>query len=430
MVFQNFTLVPALTVAENIALFLPDQSAILNVKQIAARIDEVSEKYQLHVDPLKVVRQLSVGEQQKVEVLKPLLAGAKILILDEPTKVLVPHEIEGLFRVFEDLRKDGYAILFITHKLPEVLSCAQRVTVMRAGQVAGTLLREEATEESLVHLMFGDTPLDDVRLGDSPRPDDSTPLLQLNEVWTKKQARSVGVTGVSLEVFPGEIVGIAGVSGSGQKELGDLILGVQGCASGAKHLFGEDAIRWSVAKVRSSGVAFVPEDPLTMAAIPWMSVRENMALGYTWEYARNGGLSMDWPAVEADADQSFAELGLTAPPYFKPIGTLSGGNLQRTVLARELAHHPKLILAFYPTRGLDVPSAIAVRQQLATMRDAGGGVLLISEDLGELFTLSDRLIVLYQGRIVGQFTPGEIDMAKIGHFMTGSNVEFENAGLE
>ena len=425
MVFQNFTLVPALTVAENIALFLPDLDSVPDMKQIASRIEEISERYHLQVNPWTTVRQLSVGEQQKVEVLKLLLAGARILILDEPTRVLVPHEIEGLFRVFEDLCRDGYAIVFITHKLPEVLSCAQRITVMRGGRMAGTIPRKEATEDSLVRLMFGGRQLKEVRPGISTVSVGAAPLLELRQVETQAQGLSVRLIDIDLKVMPGEIVGIAGVSGSGQKELGDLILGVQGCAHGVKYLFGEDATHWPVAKVRASGVAFVPEDPLTMAAVPWLTVRENMALGYTWKYARRGGLSMDWSAVQQDIERSFTELELDIPPYFMPISALSGGNLQRAILARELAHQPKLILAFYPTRGLDVPSAIAVRQQLVNMQNSGGGVLLISEDLGELFKLSDRLLVLYQGQIVGQFGPEEISMAELGHLMTGSKVQHE-----
>jgi ABC-type uncharacterized transport system ATPase subunit len=423
MVFQNFTLVPALTVAENIALFLPDLGPVLDLREIAARIEETSRRYHLQVNPWTPVRQLSVGEQQKVEVLKLLLAGARFLILDEPTRVLVPHEIEGLFQIFEDLRRDGYAIVFITHKLPEVLGCAQQITVMRGGHVAGSIRREEATEDSLVRLMFGDTQLDEVRLGFPTASAGATPLLELGHAGTQAQGLSVSLKDISLRVMPGEIVGIAGVSGSGQKELGDLILGVQACAHGAKFLFGEDATRWPVARVRARGVAFVPEDPLTMAVVPWLTVQENMALGHTWKYARHGGLSVDWPAVQRDMERSFTELGLDVPPYSVPISALSGGNLQRAILARELAQHPKLILAFYPTRGLDVPSAIAVRRQLVNTRNSGGGVLLISEDLGELFEFSDRLLVLYQGRIVGQFRPEETSMAEVGRLMTGSEAE-------
>jgi general nucleoside transport system ATP-binding protein len=251
------------------------------------------------------------------------------------------------------------------------------------------------------------------------------PLLELRQVETLAQGSGIQLAGIDLKIMPGELVGVAGISGSGQKELGDLILGLHRPAGGIKLLFNKDATRWPVAKVRASGVAFVPEDPLAMAAVPWMTVRENMALGYTWEYALQGGLSMNWLAVQRDAERSFARLGLDVPPYFAPISTLSGGNLQRAILARELAHKPKLILAFYPTRGLDVPSANAVRRELLEVRNSGGGILLISEDLGELFAYSDRLLILYQGRIVGQFKPQDISMTEVGHLMTGSKAHHD-----
>jgi simple sugar transport system ATP-binding protein len=336
--------------------------------------------------------------------------------------VLVPHEVAGLFQVFEKLRADGYAIVFITHKLREVLANANRITVMRHGQVAGTLLGAEANEDTLVSLMFGMLPPEQIRPNIKTPKSDSAPLLELRQVDTRSQAMGVSLSGVDLRIMPGEIVGVAGVSGSGQKELGDVILGLETCVQGTKHLSGQDASRWSTARIRASGVAFIPEDPLTMAGVPMLSVQENMALGDPSRYALRYGMSMDWPHVQRDIEQSFDRLGLPVPPLNAPIRILSGGNLQRLILARELAHNPKLILAFYPNRGLDVPSATSVRRLLVAARDSGSGVLLISEDLGELFSLSDRLLVLYQGRIAGRFVPGEISMAKLGHLMTGSKV--------
>jgi simple sugar transport system ATP-binding protein len=422
MVFQNFALVPALTVVENIALFLPDLPILLDLPALARKIEQLGTQYHLEINPYSSVRTLSVGEHQKIEVLKLLLAGAKILIFDEPTKVLVPHEVEGLFRVFDDLCAHGYAIIFITHKLPEVMICADRITVMRHGSVSGTLMRASATEDSLVNLMFGATEWQLPPTERLPTQRDATPLLTLRQIDTHAEGMAVKLEGIDLSVMPGEIVGVAGVSGSGQKELGDLILGLQNPIRGSKQLFGEDATRWSVAQVRASGVAFVPEDALAMAAIPWMTVQENMALGYLWEYSRAGGLEIDWSAVRTDADHAFRNLGISTPPLYKPIATLSGGNAQRTVLARELAHQPRLILAFYPTRGLDVPSANAIRRALVQLRQEGQGVLLISEDLSELCTYADRLLVLYQGRIVGEFDPRATSKEDIGHVMTGSQV--------
>jgi simple sugar transport system ATP-binding protein len=225
---------------------------------------------------------------------------------------------------------------------------------------------------------------------------------------------------VDLTIAPGEIVGVAGVSGNGQRELGDVILGLESCARGAKYLWGLDATVWSVAKIRGSGVAFIPEDAREMAAVPGMTVLENMALGDTRRYARAGGLAIDWPAVRGDLEGALRRLGVTLSSLDMPAGGLSGGNVQRMILARELAHGPRLIVAFYPTRGLDVRSAVAARGELVAARDAGAGVLLISEDLDELFPLSDRLVVLFRGRIVAAATPQTITTEAIGYLMTGT----------
>ena len=420
MVFQDFILIPALSVAENIALFSPNLPAILDAALMVERIDELSQRYGLQVDPTAPVWRLSIGERQKVEILKLLLADAQILILDEPTRSLAPHEVEGLFRVFANLRRDGYAVVFITHKLPEVLACADRITVMRRGRVAGTLAGSEATESGLVSLMFGGGGIESPhRGGETPR-EGVQPLLELRQVSTRAQGEATGLQEVNLTVLPGEIVGVAGVSGNGQRELGDVILGLERCARGTKYLWGQDATHWSVARIRASGVAFIPEDPLGMAAVAGMTVQENMALADTRKYARQGGLSMDWAAVREDLERSLKRLGFTIPSLDLRVGTLSGGNIQRVVLAREMARNPRLILAFYPTRGLDVRSAVAARELLVASRDAGAGVLLISEDLGELFSLSDLLVVLFRGRIVGTSKPQEITVNKVGYLMTGS----------
>ena len=420
MVFQDFVQVPALTVAENIALFLPDLPFVLEKSGIAQRIEEVSRRYGLDADPRTLVGDLSVGERQKVEILKLLLADAQILILDEPTRSLAPHEIEGLFRVFANLRRDGYAVVFITHKLKEVMACADRITVIRRGKVTGTLPGSGAKENQLVSLMFGE----EIREAPHQRAWNSSPemkpVLELKGIHTRGEGGAGGLQDIHLTILPGEIVGVAGVSGNGQKELGDVILGLEKIFKGTKHLQGQDASHWSVARVRAEGVAFIPEDPLGMAAFSWLSVQENMAITDTRRYSRQGGLSMDWERVRADLAASLKRLGFTIPSFFVPLATLSGGNVQRMILAREMAHNPRLIIAFYPTRGLDVRSAMAARELLIASRDAGAGVLLISEDLGELLTMSDRLMVLFQKRIVKTIAPQGITMNEVGHLMTGS----------
>jgi len=420
MVFQTFTLIPAMTVAENITLYLPDLPAVLDNRRIAEQIDEFGKQYHLDVDPRLPVRDIAIGDQQKVEVLKLLVGRARVLIFDEATRVLAPHEIEGLFRIFERLKEDGYAIVFIIHKLREVLACADRITVMKRGRIAGTLIRSEATEEGLVALMFGDAMPREIRQTAGERKTDGAPLLELRNVTTRAEGEGTRLDDISLEIRPGEIVGVAGVSGNGQRELGDIILGLIACARGRRLLQGVDATSWTAGRIRASGVGFVPEDPLGMGVVPWMTVAQNAALGSVETYARHGGLSLDWNHVQRDIGTSFEELSFEALNPWVQVRTLSGGQLQRAVLARELGRRPKLLVASYPTRELDVRSAMAARRVLATLRDSGGGVLLVSEDLDELFSLSDRLIVLHQGRIVGTFLPHEIDRHKIGHLMTGS----------
>jgi general nucleoside transport system ATP-binding protein len=420
MVFQDFVQIPALSVAENIAFFLPTLPLVLDQKRIIKRIEEISTSYGLRVDPAAPVWRLSIGERQKVELLKLLLADARILIFDEPTRSLAPHEVEGLFQVFAELRRDGYALVFIAHKLQEVLTCADRITVMRRGRVAGTLARSEATESGLISLMFGTAIAESPHRHRARRREGVQPLLELRRVGTQAQGQAIGLEGIDLAIRPGEIVGVAGVSGNGQREFGDVVLGLEPCDHGRKLLGGEDATRWPVVRVRASGVAFIPEDALSMAAVAGLTVLENMALGNTRRYGRHGGFSMDWPAVREDLERSLHRFGFTSPPLDTRVGTLSGGNVQRIILAREMARDPRLIVAFYPTRGLDVRSAAATRELLVAFRDGGGGVLLISEDMEELFSLSDRLVILFRGQIVGTGTPDEMTMREVGYLMTGA----------
>jgi simple sugar transport system ATP-binding protein len=420
MVFQNFMLIPALSVTENIGLFLTNLPHVVRRDAVEGRIRLHAERLGLRVDLRAPVRQLSVGDQQKVEILKLLLADARVLILDEPTKVLAPHEVDELFKVFEALKAEGYAILFITHKLREVIACADRITVMRQGRVTGELPGGQADAETLVNMMFGDKNPSARAEVERPAPDGPAgkPVLELHAAGTRATGGETALRDIDLKIMEQEIVGVAGVSGSGQKELGDLILGLRPLTTGRRFFLQTDASGWSVRRTRESGVAFIPEDCLAMAAVPGLSVRENLVLGTGRRYHR--GIAIDWNALENRMADSFRALGFAVPRLDSPIGGLSGGNLQRAVIAREMAHGPKLVVALYATRGLDVKSAASVRDLLKKTRDAGAGVLLISEDLEELAEMSDRLLVMFGGALVGEFRRNAWRAEEVGHLMTGS----------
>jgi simple sugar transport system ATP-binding protein len=418
MVFQNFSLIPALTVWENIALYLDDLPWRIGPAELLRRMGPLAQRLRLTVDFTLPVGRLAVGDRQKVEILKQLLAGARILILDEPTKVLAPQESEGLFRTIAELRDDGYGLVFITHKLNEVMRCADRIAVMRQGRIVGTMLRAEATEAALLGLMFGDSAPAVAPPALTRAHPNGEVVLEFSGVATRPEAGAQTLHDVSFNLHSGEILGVAGVSGNGQRELADCILGLRRPSRGTKQLWGEDASQWSVARIRERGVASIPDDPMSLAIVPGFTVRENLALGSGRRY--HAGLDLDWRQLEADMDQSRSALHFPALSLGVRAAALSGGNQQRVVLTRELAHGPKLIVALYPTRGLDARSTEAVRGVFDQARAAGAAVLLVSEDLEELFAVCDRVIVLRDGSVAGTFGPSSFRAETIGPFMVGA----------
>jgi simple sugar transport system ATP-binding protein len=418
MVFQSFMLIPAFSVAENVALGLKDLGVVLDLNQVAARIREISDRYGFGLDPQAKAWQLTVGAQQKLEIVKLVLAGAKLLIFDEPTSVLAPHEAEGLFAIFNSLRENGYTIIFISHKLKEVLACCDAITVLRQGRVVGNLDREHATEQALVSLIIGGREIDPQRQQHTPPDADAALVVELHGAEAYDDRGRQALRGVNLTIRAGEIVGVAGVSGNGQRELGEVIQGVRPISAGNVTLHGTVANDWSVARRRQTGLACIPEDPLTMGAVRIMSVEENLALGDTGDAARKGWQPIDWLRVRAKSTWLTERFQLKMPRLNVAIDKLSGGNVQRIVCAREMSGRPLLLLAYYPTRGMDIGAAEMIRTALRSARDEGTAILLISEDLDELLALSDRVIVMYHGQNVGETTPAQADIHEIGFLMT------------
>ena len=345
------------------------------------------------------------------------MSDARVLILDEPTRVLAEHEVAALFGTLRRLCADGYAVVLITHRMQDVLGCADRITVLRQGRVAGSLLRPQATGQVLVEMMF-EREIGRVRTGGGRKVGDLT-VLELAGISTRAESGGVSLRGVSLRVHSGEILGVAGVSGNGQRELSDTILGITRSVAGRKFLGGLDVTNHPVRAMRANGLGFVPEDPLALAVVPFLSVVENMAITDIRAYSRHAGLTMDWSAVRKDLDAAEHRLGLPVRRTAMA-RDLSGGNLQRMVIVRELGRAPRLVVASYLTRGLDLQSAAAAHQALLQARDGGAAILLISDDLEELFTLCDGLLVLYAGAVAGEFEPKETDAVEVGHLMTGS----------
>lgn len=442
MVFQNFALIPALTVTENIALFLPDQGMILSRQALIRQIGQVSGKYNLHVSPLARVGDLTMGERQKVELIKLIMAQARILILDEPTSVLAPHEVDGLFEVFNELRQDGYAILFITHKIREVLSSADRITVLRHGSVVSNRASEGVTGDDLVASMMG-IDLEAVppreRIQDAVEYDSKklsyrrtvdamsgASAIEFRDVWTSEANDPRGLHGVSFSVMPGQMLGVAGISGNGQQELGETLMGMVRSKSGSISLSGQDVKGWSVADILEAGVSYVTEDPMSMAMVPEMRVDENLVLGELAEYG-NGGIWLDIAGIRGKISAALRKFPMKLAAHEMRVDKLSGGNVQKVILAREMeltrlaASTPKVLMAYYPTRGLDVVTAETTRRLMMDYRDRGGAIVLVSEDLDELLALSDHMVVMFQGNIVGEFPTEAASVQEIGMLMTGQH---------
>jgi ABC-type uncharacterized transport system ATPase subunit len=416
MVHQHFMLIPVMTVAENIVLHEePHTGPFLDENEADERVREISKQFGLAVRPEARVESISVGMQQRVEILKALFRGAEILILDEPTAVLTPQEAQELFEILESLKAEGKSIIFISHKLNEVLEVAERITVLRRGKTIETVPREGATEEGLARLMVGREVL--LRVDKKPA-DPKEPLLEVDDLHVLDERGLETCRGLSFDVHAGEIVGIAGVDGNGQSELIDAITGLRRPQSGRVLVAHEDLTSAGSRETLDSGVGHIPEDRQLRGLVLDFTLAENLALHdyrlepdskYGWLFPRR---------IISRARKLLTEFDVRGGGPQTLASSLSGGNQQKVVVAREVARNPKVLIAAQPTRGLDVGAIEFVHRRLVEERDEGRAILLISFELDEILSLSDRILVIYEGRIVSEFSPDapeeEIGMAMLG----------------
>jgi len=437
MVFQHFMLVKNHTVAENIILGQPGMVR-LNLKEVHQQIREISERYDLFVDPEKKIQQLSVGEQQRVEIVKVLFRGARILILDEPTAVLTPQESEALYEIMQRMTKEKHSIIFITHKMKEVMALSHRITVLSRGKVMATLQRKETNPQKLADLMIGNLEAQDVvKVSEFLRKTVVEESIEVDSEPQKIQQKSGNLTvalknihavndlghpalkGISFEIRSGEILGMAGVSGNGQPELTDVLSGLRPATQGT-YQFEEAALKNpTVNEMIERGIGYIPEDRKKYGVSSGMSIAYNFLL----RDFRNPEFCSHQLLKQANifdyGQKKMEEFDIRAPSAKSQVGLLSGGNMQKVILAREISRPLSLLLASQPTRGLDIHATSFIREQICRARDNGLAVLWISEDLDELLMVADRIAVIFDGRIVGILSQEEASVSLIGQMMTG-----------
>ncbi|NIA03450.1 MAG: ATP-binding cassette domain-containing protein [Nitrospirae bacterium] len=416
MVYQHFRLVSNLTVAENLALGNPEVGLRLSQSELEAEARELGEKYDFPVDPTARIWQLSVGQQQRVEILKLLYRDAKILILDEPTAVLTPQEGDALFRAMRLLADEGRGLIFVSHKLHEVKQVSDRVTVLREGRVVGRAETADAEPRDLARMMVGKDLVLPTR---EPNESIGAPTLVVKDLVVEDDRGLEAVDGLSITVNAGEVIGIAGVSGNGQRELAQGIVGLMKVKTGSVELQGTDVTKMSVLAKIKRGIAYVPQSRLGMGLAPGLTTQDNLALKEFRGPPYSKGPILSAAAFSTRGDELIERFDVRGVRPGLPIRLLSGGNLQKALIAREVTQDHCVLIARSPTRGLDVGATATVRDQILAERDRGIAVLLISEDLDELLALSDRLLVIYEGQIVGDMPAAEATAERLGLLMSG-----------
>lgn len=420
MVHQHFKLVQPFSVTENIVLGNePRKGLAISYNNAHKEVEQLSKRYGLNVDPYAKVIDISVGMQQRVEILKTLYRGAEILIFDEPTAVLTPQEIDELMIIMRNLVTEGKSIILITHKLKEIMKIADTVTIIRRGKHIETIAKSATNPEELAEKMVGRQVSFHL---DKKQSDPGEIILDIRNLVVKGRHGLKGLNGTSLVLRRGEILGIAGVDGNGQTELIEAITGLLKVSSGSVNLLGKDITNQSVRSISESGLSHIPEDRHKHGLILEFSVSENMVLStyYRPEYNKNG--FMNYKAIDKHAEALVAEFDVRTPNIYVSAGSLSGGNQQKAIIARELNHHPELLIAAQPTRGLDVGAIEFIHKRLVEQRNRNKAVLLVSYELDEVMQLSDRIAVLYEGQVVGEVLPEHTNDQELGSMMAGAKI--------
>lgn len=418
MVHQHFKLMPDETVLRNIILgWTPQKGLSIDEKKAVEEINAIMEQYGLKVNLKAKIHQLSVGEKQRVEIIKALYRKVRILILDEPTAVLTPAETDALLETMKRLKEQGCTIIFITHKLREVLAVTDHVTVMRKGVVTGAASTSEMNVGKLSKLIVGkevsmEIPMKPYKPGKK--------VLEMKRVSTAMRPGRMPLKEVSLEIHEGEIIGVAGVDGNGQSDLGEVIAGMVPAESGSILLCEEEVTKRSIRYRRQKGIAHVPEDRLKTGAAKDCAISDNLILNNYYKEPFSKRSVMNHKKITQVSEELCEKYLVKTPDSTYTIGTLSGGNMQKVVVAREFSSSPKLLIAAQPTRGVDIGATQYIRTQIARLRDEGKGILLISAELDEVMAMSDRIVVMYEGEIVAHFKRGEADEYEIGEYMLGS----------
>jgi len=423
MVHQHFQLIDRFTVAENVALALsPHLGYRLNLKYVIEKVLEIGEKYGLKVDPNALVESLSAGERQRVEIIKALVQEPKLLILDEPTSVLTAQEVEGLFRFIRKFVSEGKSVVFITHKLHEVMEISDRVTVLRKGRVVGVFRTKDVTIEELARAMVGKEkePVPELVKWEKKiiaKLSQRSPALQLINVYALSDKGVYALKDLSLTLYPGEILGVAGVAGNGQKELVEILLGLRRVIKGKVYLYGKDITNKPPEYLIQGGLGVIPEDRMRDGIILGLPVAYNLILNRRHSFSKYGILLKK--AIEEYARKLIKDYSIVTPGLYVPAYSLSGGNIQRLILARILAGKPSVIIAANPTAGLDIAATKFIWERLIKEAERGAAILLISYDLDEILALSDRIAVIYNGTIVGEVPKEKADKHTIGLMMGG-----------